>query len=115
MTIRGFEVGYSLESRRFLILWETQLDGAKAFFDTYVATDEWWAQSLNSVYHVCDARQPLVNVTSDRGIVVLTYFIAAPPDRGWQRNEGLLLLHSFLSLDIPVVLGNRTVADAEHV
>ncbi len=30
----------------------------------------------------------------------LTYFIATPPDRGWQRNEGLLLLHSFLSLDI---------------
>ncbi len=29
---------------------------------------------------------------------LLTYFIAAPPDRGWQRNEGLLLLHSFLSL-----------------
>ncbi len=28
-----------------------------------------------------------------------TYFIATPPDRGWQRNEGLLLL-SFLSLDI---------------
>ncbi len=24
------------------------------------------------------------------------------PDRGWQRNEGLLLLHSFLSLDILV-------------
>ncbi len=33
---------------------------------------------------------------------VLTYFIAAPPDRGWQRNQGLLLLHSFLSLDILV-------------
>ncbi len=32
----------------------------------------------------------------------LTYFIAAPPDRGRQRNEGLLLLHSFLSLDILV-------------
>ncbi len=31
-----------------------------------------------------------------------TYFIATPPDRGWQRNEGLLLLHSFLSLDILV-------------
>ncbi len=30
----------------------------------------------------------------------ITYFIATPPDRGWQRNEGLLLLHSFLSLDI---------------
>ncbi len=29
-------------------------------------------------------------------------FIATPPDRGWQRNEGLLLLHSFLSLDILV-------------
>ncbi len=28
----------------------------------------------------------------------LTYFIATPPYRGWQRNEGLLLLHSFLSL-----------------
>ncbi len=33
---------------------------------------------------------------------LLTYFIATPPDRGWQRNEGLLLLHSFLSLDISV-------------
>ncbi len=32
----------------------------------------------------------------------LTYFIATPPDRGWQRNEGLLLLHSFLSFDILV-------------
>ncbi len=30
----------------------------------------------------------------------LTYFIATPPEKGWQRNEGLLLLHSFLSLDI---------------
>ncbi len=34
------------------------------------------------------------------GVAGLTYFIATPPDRGWQRNEGLLLLHSFLSLDI---------------
>ncbi len=33
-------------------------------------------------------------------IVLFSYFIATPPDRGWQRNEGLLLLHSFLSLDI---------------
>ncbi len=33
---------------------------------------------------------------------LLIYFIATPPDRGWQRNEGLLLLHSFLSLDILV-------------
>ncbi len=32
----------------------------------------------------------------------LIYFIATLPDRGWQRNEGLLLLHSFLSLDILV-------------
>ncbi len=31
---------------------------------------------------------------------LLTYYIATPPDRGWQRNEGLLLLHRFLSLDI---------------
>ncbi len=30
----------------------------------------------------------------------LTYFIANPPARGWQRNEGLLLLHSFLYVDI---------------
>ncbi len=29
----------------------------------------------------------------------LTYFLAAPPSRGWQRSEGLLLLHSFLSSD----------------
>ncbi len=33
---------------------------------------------------------------------LLTYFIATPPDRSWQRNEGLLLLRSFLSLDILV-------------
>ncbi len=31
---------------------------------------------------------------------LLTYCIANPPYRGWQRSEGLLLLHSFLSLDI---------------
>ncbi len=31
---------------------------------------------------------------------ILTYFIATPLDRGWQRKEGLLLFHSFLSLDI---------------
>ncbi len=31
---------------------------------------------------------------------LLTYFITTPPYRGWQRSEGLLLLHSFLSLDI---------------
>ncbi len=28
--------------------------------------------------------------------MILTYFIATPPDRGWQRNEGLLLLHTGL-------------------
>ncbi len=32
----------------------------------------------------------------------LTYFIANPHGRGWQRNEGLFLLHSFLSLDSSV-------------
>ncbi len=26
--------------------------------------------------------------------LLLTYFIATPPYRGWQRSEGLLLLHS---------------------
>ncbi len=35
-------------------------------------------------------------------IYLLTCFIATPPDRRWQRNEGVLLLHSFLSLDILV-------------
>ncbi len=34
------------------------------------------------------------------GTLYATYFIATPPHRGWQRNEGLFLLHSFLSLDI---------------
>ncbi len=33
---------------------------------------------------------------------ILTYFIVAPPGRDWQRNEGLLLLHSFLSLEMLV-------------
>ncbi len=37
----------------------------------------------------------------------LTYFIATPPYRGWQRSEGLLLLHSFLSLDIFAKQGYR--------
>ncbi len=32
----------------------------------------------------------------------LLTLLATPPDRGWQRNEGLLLLHSFLSFDILV-------------
>ncbi len=43
-------------------------------------------------------------ILRERGRVgtVLTYFIENPPDRGWQRSEGLLLLHSFLSLDILV-------------
>ncbi len=31
-----------------------------------------------------------------------TYFIATTPDGGWKRSEGLLLLHSFISLDILV-------------
>ncbi len=31
---------------------------------------------------------------------LLTYFIATPPYRGWQRSEGRLLLRSFLSFDI---------------
>ncbi len=35
-----------------------------------------------------------------KGPTVSTCFIATPPGRGWQHNEGLLLLHSFLSLDI---------------
>ncbi len=30
----------------------------------------------------------------------LTYLIATPPNRSWQRNEGLLLLHSFPFLEI---------------
>ncbi len=38
----------------------------------------------------------------DRVLPLIAYFITAPPDRGWQHNEGLLLLHSFLSLDILV-------------
>ncbi len=47
------------------------------------------------------------NYTLERLITVLmwglfTYFTANPPGRGWQRNEGLLLLHSFQSLDILV-------------
>ncbi len=44
---------------------------------------------------------------------LLTYFIATPSYRGWQRNEGLLLLHSFLSVDILVafsILRFRTSA-----
>ncbi len=38
----------------------------------------------------------------EREVGVVTYFIANPPSRVWHRNEGLLLLHSFLSLDILV-------------
>ncbi len=35
-----------------------------------------------------------------RNVDLLTDFIVALPDRGRQRNEGLLLFHSFLSLYI---------------
>ncbi len=38
----------------------------------------------------------IVSLNGDRH----TYFIATPPYRGWQRSEGRLLLHSFLSLDM---------------
>ncbi len=46
---------------------------------------------------------------------VLSYFIATPPYRVWQRSEGRLLLHSFLSLDmlvnstasVPLVFANE--------
>ncbi len=31
------------------------------------------------------------------------YFVATPPSRDWQRSEGLLLLHSFLSSDFLIV------------
>ncbi len=31
---------------------------------------------------------------------LLTYFIATPPYRGWQRRKSRLLLHGFVSLDI---------------
>ncbi len=41
-----------------------------------------------------------VNSDGVRVFSLLIYFIETPPYRGWQRNEGLLLLHSFLSLDI---------------
>ncbi len=41
-----------------------------------------------------------IHLEGNEFIFKTTYFIATPPDRGWQRNEGLLLLHSFLSLDI---------------
>ncbi len=37
------------------------------------------------------------------------YFTATPPDRRWQRNEGLLLLHNFLSLDILVAFFDTLV------
>ncbi len=51
----------------------------------------------------CNASIPhMRQVVSGEVIWLLTYFIATPPDRGWQRNEGVLLLHSFLSLDILV-------------
>ncbi len=33
---------------------------------------------------------------------ILTYFIATARDRGWQRNEDVLLLHRFLPIDILV-------------
>ncbi len=38
-------------------------------------------------------------IPKDHNFLVLT-LLSTPPDRGWQRNEDLLLLHSFLSLDI---------------
>ncbi len=40
--------------------------------------------------------------------ILLTYFIATPPYRGWQRSEGRLLLHSFLSLDMFVAFVLRS-------
>ncbi len=47
-----------------------------------------------------------VRVQSVEPIEPLTYFIETPPYRGWQRSDGLLLLHSFLSLDIFVAFSN---------
>ncbi len=46
---------------------------------------------------------------------VYYYFIATPPDRGCQRNEGLLLLHSFLSLDILVAFVQQTAPRASSL
>ncbi len=46
----------------------------------------------------------VLTTATDDLLSLLTCFIATPPDRGWQRNEGLLLLHSFLSLDTLVAL-----------
>ncbi len=42
-------------------------------------------------------------------VELLTCFIATPSDSGWQRNEGLLLLHSFLSLDNGAIVENANV------
>ncbi len=42
---------------------------------------------------------PVIRNSTFDAVQLLT-FIATPPYRGWQRSEGLLLLHSFPSLDI---------------
>ncbi len=44
--------------------------------------------------------RPLSYLDPNKEMEIRIYFIATPPDRGLQRNKGLLLLHSFLSLDI---------------
>ncbi len=45
-------------------------------------------------------RHLVLNVNRRLFEVELSYFIATPPSRGWQRSEDLLVLHSFLSSDI---------------
>ncbi len=49
---------------------------------------------------VLGAAVPNGAIRRESRALYLTYFIATPPGRGWQRNEGLLPLHSCLSLDI---------------
>ncbi len=57
---------------------------------------------MRTVHPEGASRTPHPTVLQYLDMLLLSFFIATPLDRGWQRNEGLLLLHSFLSLDILV-------------
>ncbi len=57
---------------------------------------QWFITFISAKYLFKDG------IKGTRQHYVLNYFVSTPPDRDWQRNEGLLALHSFLFLDILV-------------
>ncbi len=76
-----------------------QISGRGPSYTTSLISMLQWLLFVFSMAQIGDSTVYTVSVIGHlfRDSEMLTYFIATRPDRGWQRNEGLLLLHSFLA------------------